>query len=238
MGKSTGLTLFLIGIISLILSSCSSSGSSPSPTANYWTFLAGNTTTDVPGSYNGATPPAGGWPGGRFGSVSWTDGNNLWLFGGYGYDLNTGEYGYLNDLWLITISPPASGIGVTGVTWVSGSSTIDQPGTYNGIGSAGTPGARYGAVSWFDGSNLWLFGGNGYASPLGTPEKGYLNDLWKGNYNSITQTFTWTWVSGSDIVNQAGTYSGTEVPGSRYDAVSWFDGSNLWLFGGRGYDVT
>ena len=49
----------------------------------------------------------------------------------------------------------------------------------------------------------------------------------------------WAWVSGSDLVNQAGVY-GTRgvagpanVPGARENAVSWVDRSGkLWLFGG------
>jgi hypothetical protein len=51
----------------------------------------------------------------------------------------------------------------------------------------------------------------------------------------------WTWVSGSNAGNHYGTY-GTQgvgapgnVPGGRYDFVSWKDASgNFWLFGGKG----
>jgi hypothetical protein len=53
----------------------------------------------------------------------------------------------------------------------------------------------------------------------------------------------WTWISGANEVNQAGTY-GTEgtaaasnVPGARQGAISWMDGAgNLWLFGGMNAD--
>lgn len=53
----------------------------------------------------------------------------------------------------------------------------------------------------------------------------------------------WDWVSGADIPNQIGSYgtidtpSASNVPGARYNAVSWIDASGaLWLFGGDGYD--
>jgi hypothetical protein len=66
-----------------------------------------------------------------------------------------------------------------------------------------------------------------------------LNDLWK--FNGVN----WIWISGSNSINQNGNYgtkgiaSSTNIPGARYDAVSWIDSSNnLWLFGGNGYAAT
>jgi N-acetylneuraminic acid mutarotase len=66
---------------------------------------------------------------------------------------------------------------------------------------------------------------------------GDLNDLWK--FDGIN----WTWMSGADTINQAGTYglkntpASSNVPGARESAVSWVDKSgNFWLFGGAGYD--
>ncbi len=114
-----------------------------------------------------------------------------------------------------------------------------QIGVYGTLGVAGAsnvPGGRYGSVSWLDQSgNLWLFGGYGYAS---TSTEGNLNDLWK--FSPATKE--WTWVSGSDSVNATGVYgslgmaSTNNVPGSRYESVSWVDTSaNLWLFGGSGF---
>jgi uncharacterized repeat protein (TIGR02543 family) len=122
-------------------------------------------------------------------------------------------------------------------TWMSGSNSRNQPGVYGTQGVAAgvnVPGAREGAVSWIDGSgNLWLFGGYGETSGYTTE----LNDLWKFDGTNCT------WVSGSSSRNQPGGYgtrgvaAGSNVPGSRYGAISWIDGSgNLWLFGGYGYD--
>jgi hypothetical protein len=138
-------------------------------------------------------------------------------------------------------------------TWMGGSSSAIygdvEPGIYGTLGTPSAdniPGGRDGAASWTDSSgNLWLFGGFGYDAN-GT--FGYLNDLWEFN----PSTNEWTWISGSSAVppsdgglsGQPGVYGtlGTpapgNVPGGRYAAASWTDGSgNLWLFGGTGSDL-
>jgi len=123
---------------------------------------------------------------------------------------------------------------------VSGSTLISQNGTYGTQGTAApanVPGARDEAVTWTDSSgNLWLFGGNSLDSAGAT---GLINDLWKYNITSNE----WTWVSGSNLVSQKGTYGmlGTSapanVPGARQHSVAWTDTSgSLWLFGGVGLD--
>jgi hypothetical protein len=197
-----------------------------------WTWVSGFNTVDQAGSYGTeGVAAAGSVPGARYGSVSWTDSSsNLWLFGGWGLD-SAGNKDLLNDLWKYN---------GTNWTWVNGSKTINQKGSYGteGVAAAGNvPGARDGSVSWTDSSgNFWLFGGYGYDSQR---NKGYLNDLWK--YNGTN----WTWVSGSNTAYQKGSY-GTEgvaaagnVPGARAFSVTWIDSSgNLWLFGGQGYDST
>jgi len=53
--------------------------------------------------------------------------------------------------------------------WISGSNSSLQPGVYGSQGvpnASNLPGARYGAVGWFDSSTqaLWLFGGFGLAA--------------------------------------------------------------------------
>ena len=68
-----------------------------------WTWESGSNALDANGNYGtqGAAS-ASNVPGARYDSSSWTDASgNLWLFGGYGYDL-TGGAGYLNDLWRYT----------------------------------------------------------------------------------------------------------------------------------------
>jgi len=193
-----------------------------------WTWVSGSNTCNQIGIYGTKGTPAGtNIPAARRYSISWIDSSgNLWLFGGYGNE--PGDEGYYNDLWKYD---------GTNWTWISGSNTRNQSGTYGTKGTpAGTniPGARYGSISWIDSSdNLWLFGGYGYSHS----STGYLNDLWK--YDGTN----WTWVSGSDTVKQYGTYgtkgipAGTNIPGARCNSISWIDTSgNLWLFGGEGYD--
>jgi hypothetical protein len=63
------------------------------------------------------------------------------------------------------------------------------------------------------------------------------NDLWKYSAGQ------WTWMDGSNLGNQPGTYgtqgtpSPSNVPPSRFITVSWTDlAGNLWLFGGAVVD--
>jgi hypothetical protein len=123
---------------------------------------------------------------------------------------------------------------------VSGSSTGNQAGTYGTLGipdPANVPGAREGSVAARDVSgNLFVFGGAGIDS---AGAYGYLNDFWKWN----VATSRWSWVNGSNVVNQPGIYgtkgetSPTSIPGARGWAGSDVDASGrLWLFGGWGYD--
>ena len=55
----------------------------------------------------------------------------------------------------------------------------------------------------------------------------------------------WTWMGGSDVVDQAGVYgtlgvpASGNVPGARDSGVTWVDAAgSLWLFGGFGFDST
>jgi len=192
-----------------------------------WAWMGGSNLVNQPGTYGTqGKPAAGNVPGARFHAVSWTDkSGNFWLFGGNVNALNSSGEFYLNDLWEYNAGE---------WTWMDGSSTIDQPGMYGtqGTASAGNiPGSREQAFGWTDASgNFWLFGGNGFDS---TGSYGFLNDLWEYSGGQ------WTWVSGSNLANQTGTY-GTEgtaapnnVPGARNGGSSWIDASgNLWLFGG------
>jgi N-acetylneuraminic acid mutarotase len=204
------------------------------PTTLQWTWVSGSNTANQSGTYGTqGTAASTNTPGARDAALSWIDSSGrFWLFGGYGRD-SAGSLGYLSDLW--KYDP-----GTLGWTWVSGSNTINKVGTYGTQGtdnSSNVPGARNAAVSWIDSSGkLWLFGGYGL-STSSTP--GCLNDLWK--YDPANNR--WTWSSGSNATNQAGTYgtqgtaASSNVPGARDWSVSWIDSSGkLWFFGGWGYD--
>ena len=124
---------------------------------------------------------------------NWSDANgNLWMFGGYGLD-SVGNVADLNDLW----EGNYDSSGQWTWTWVGGSDVVGIGGVYGTAGTASStnvPGARDSAVSWTDSSgNFWLFGGHGYDS---TRTADNLNDLWKFSNGQ------WTWVSGSNVVNQ------------------------------------
>jgi N-acetylneuraminic acid mutarotase len=205
-----------------------------------WTWMGGSNTTTYtqPSVYGtkGVAAPTN-QPGARHSAVTWTDASgNFWLFGGIGVD-STGAQGYMNDLWQFTAGQ---------WTWIAGSNLANQPGTYGTQGMASpanSPGARGSAVTWTDASGtLWLFGGIGYDSTnsacyLIYNKECFLNDLWKFSSGQ------WTWVVGSNIVNQSGTYgtlgasATSNVPGARLSAIAWRDTSGtLWLFGGAGLD--
>jgi hypothetical protein len=209
-----------------------------SPTTKTWTWASGSSSVNASGVYGTQGVAAStNVPGARYGAANWTDGSgNFWLFGGYGTFFyaagNQSLTTYFNDLW--EFNPSAKTW-----TWVSGASggnsTLPVYGTQGVAAATNIPGGRYGAVSWIDGSgNLWLFGGYGTFSTGGN---GSLNDLWEFNFANKT----WTWVSGASTNGQMGVYgtqgiaASTNVPGARYGAANWTDGSgNLWLFGGYG----
>lgn len=209
-----------------------------------WTWVRGSNQPANPGlsgDYQGTgvygtkgEPASTDYPGARYGASAWTDSaGNLWLFGGQGVD-SQGNLGELNDLWKYDIA-------TNQWTWMSGSDLVNQPGIYGNKGvaaSTNTPGARAGAVAVSDQSgNLWLFGGDGAdandCNDSSPPCD--LNDLWKYN----TTANEWTWVSGSNLNNQPGTYgqegqpAAANVPPPRDGAVGWMDSAgDLWIFGG------
>lgn len=91
--------------------------------------------------------------------------------------------------------------------------------------ASNVPGARVAAANWNDArGNFRLFGGDGKDS---VGAAGYLNDLWKYSDGE------WTWVDGSNLVNQPGVYgvlgqfSASNVPGARFSASPSISGGNL-----------
>lgn len=192
-----------------------------------WTWVQGDNLPNKPGIYGTkGEAAAGNTPGGRTGSVQWTDNSgNFWLFGGFGYAAS--GTGNLNDLWMFSHS---SGQW----TWVSGDNTTNAAAVYGTIGvadAANKPGARSESISFIDNAGkLWLMGG--YNSG------GFLNDLWK--FDPLTSE--WTWVGGDKTNNKPGIYgtrgsaATTNKPGARYSASGCVDGNgDFWLFGGYGY---
>jgi N-acetylneuraminic acid mutarotase len=213
------------------------------PTTNEWTWMSGSSTIGASGGQPGvygtmATPALTNVPGGRAVPLSWVDGpGNLWLFGGYGYDVN-GSLSTLNDLWEFNLSSQEW-------TWMGGSDTVEASGTYgtlNTPAATNIPGSRYFSSRWTDSSgHFWLFGGYGFA---GNGNFGSLNDLWEFNPSSSE----WTWMGGSSTISAdnggpSGVYgtletaASTNIPGGRAYSATWLDSSdNLWLFGGGGFD--
>src|SRR5467141_174353 len=172
---------------------------------------------------------SGTGPNPHTGAVTWTQpgaGGDLFLFGGQDQVLN-----FYNEVWRYNIG---------GNAWTLVSGGANQKGSYGTLGVAAAsniPGARWGATSRMDASGkVWLFGGFGYDS-AGTT--GLLNDLW--TYDIATNQ--WTWISGSNTVNQTGNYgtlgnaAATNVPGARQASTSFIDLSGkFWLFGGFDLD--
>jgi len=191
-----------------------------------WTWVGGPSTPNQPGVWGtqGVADPAN-VPSPRQGGASWIDkSGNFWLFGGLGLNaIGMGEL--LNDLWEYSNGQ---------WTWVSGSNMGAGAGVYGTIGVPSVtniPGSRQIEANWQDSNgNFWLFGGLGYDS-AGTQD--YLNDLWEYTGGQ------WVWISGSNVVDQPGSYgtqgtaSPSNVPGSRLESAGWADSSgNFWLFGG------
>jgi N-acetylneuraminic acid mutarotase len=199
---------------------------------NEWTWMGGYSTIFEAGTYGTVgLPSATVLPGSRVNAAGWNDAlGNFWLFGGFGCTTNSLNVGNLDDLWKYNYP---SGQW----TWVKGSNSIDQNGIYGTMGSpapTNNPGGRQASYSWLDQSgNLWLFGGSGM--PATGISSGDLNDMWRYNI----PMGEWTWVKGTTLTNQTGTYSPTPAlsnnPGGRSSGVTWVDAAgSLWLFGGFG----
>jgi N-acetylneuraminic acid mutarotase len=224
-----------VGMASLVLCGCGGSKKVTVPgqnIGNEWTWVKGAGIANQQGVYGtlGRTADAN-LPGARSNATGRADSNgNFWLFGGQGIYTGT-SIPLFNDLWKYNAGQ---------WTWISGSNAVNQFGMYGSEGTAAAgnvPGARSGAAGGIDAAGtLWLFGGNGYDS-AGT--SAILNDLWK--YSSGM----WTWVGGSNLVDQPGIYgsmgtaAASKVPGAREYAASWIDTKgSFWIFGGFGKDST
>ena len=194
-----------------------------------WTWVSGDQIAFRPGVYGtkGVAAPAN-VPGARQQAAAWTDSSGkLWLYGGTGWDAFAERSGPLTDLWKFD---PRT----LEWTWVAGDNVSGRPGFFGTMGQPGpsnSPGGIIDAATWTDADdNLWLFGGQKFG--------GLQNALWKFDTTSLE----WTWISGSDAGNQAGSYgtmgvaSASNVPGARRNAFCWpGDDGELLVFGGYGY---
>jgi hypothetical protein len=235
----------------LTFTGCSSSNPAnptPPPTPaihNQWTWQGGPNIPYQAGIYGTqGTPAPTNIPGAREDAISWTDASgDFWLFGGYGNDYSVTDPGvieigpYQNDLWKYSAGQ---------WTWMGGSALSDTAGVYGTLSTAApgnNPGARSSSAHWLDTSGtLWLFGGQTYTATahlIDLSGHNHLNDLWKYSAGQ------WTWMGGSNVGDQTGTYgtlgtpASTNIPSGRFHAASWTDSSgNFWLFGGDGLDAT
>jgi len=200
------------------------------PLSGRWTWMKEDNLQNQPGDYgikgvasSTNRPPA------RYDAITWTDNNGIfWMFGG----ANAPNMMY-NDLWKYD---KTSG----NWTWVNGSNGLNQAGVYGTQGvpsSLNQPGGREAPITWVEASGnfLWLYGGWAPSQPFSFQNK--LNDLWKYNIS----TNEWTWVNGSNTINQYAVYGTQGIPsasnttGAKGGAVSWKDvDGNLWMFGGDG----
>ncbi len=114
-------------------------------------------------------------------------------------------------------------------TWMKGDTTIGSAGSFGtkGVTSASNePPSMYEACEWKDHQgNFWMFGG-------------FYNTLWKFE----PSTNNWTWIKGSSVYNDPGSYGTQGVPSSTNNppargmgVATWVDlNGDLWLFGGSG----
>lgn len=170
---------------------------------------------------------------------------DLYVFGGFGQAAN--GLGLLGDLWKWDGS---------NWTWLAGSDNINPSANYGSQGvAAGTndPGARKGAVMWFDAAgDLFLFGGS--SSGHGLTNKTH-NSLWKWDGTN------WIWIDGNvntdvpaTILNVSFYPQSLDFPafcktangdiylyggGRMYqsDSTTYQPQNTLWLFDGQGWSL-
>jgi hypothetical protein len=167
-------------------------------------------------------------PGGRWIYSKWKDNNgNFWLFAGMGYD-SLGNYHCRNDLWRYN---PLTNEW----TWIDGPPILNNSGT---LGTQCIPDTINNPSARFENRAVWTRSFDNFVTFGGSSDLNFnnkYNDLW--NYSVSTNQ--WTWMSGSSIPNQLGSYGGrtistpTNSPSSRVGSIGWKDNfGNLWLFGG------
>jgi Galactose oxidase, central domain len=203
-----------------------------STAADVWTWASGSDFVNAAGVYGTqGTAAAANTPGARRQPIAWSDAaGDFWLFGGN----SVGNAGMLDDLWAYS---PTAGLWV----WQGGSGAVGVAASYGTLATpalTNNPGGREGSATWTDAAgNLWLFGGDSVVAS----NRVDFNDLW--SYSPTTKL--WTWVGGSSIAANAGSYGAPGVaaagnlPPARTDAISWVDAAGVfWLFGGAQLNAT
>ncbi|MBK7692554.1 MAG: T9SS type A sorting domain-containing protein [Bacteroidetes bacterium] len=199
-------------------------------TANEWTWIYGSNIRNVAPIYGviGVASPQNN-PGARQECKSgWVDdNNNLWMFGGQdGTTANIAIHSR-NDLWKYEISNNVW-------TWMKGDNSINTTGSFGILGvenPSNLPPSRMSYTKWTGiDSNFYIFGG-------GIISDSY-NDVWKYNL----QSNNWTWISGSNLLNDTGFYSikcnpnNVDFPHARIENSTIQFGESkshlLWSFGG------
>ncbi|NRA68012.1 MAG: hypothetical protein HRU19_26250 [Pseudobacteriovorax sp.] len=158
------------------------------PKEKEWTWVHGSKNSDQ--NTIVTTGPLA-TPGARQDAVGAIDSqNNLWLYGGYGRDVNGGT-GRLADLWKFDTA-------TSEWTFVSGTQYVNRGavglGSFNAFDSSHHPGGRSHAAMWADGDdNLYVLGGYLH-------DGGRRNDLWKYE----TDNNRWAWIGGKNFRGDAG----------------------------------
>lgn len=163
--------------------------------SNMWTWISGpNTVGQVPVHGTQGVEAATNTPGGRVECKSgWVDDmNHLWMFGGQDGATATTGVNVRNDMWRYNISNNRW-------TWMKGATNLNNGGNYgtkNVEVATNNPPSRLSFTKWKgkDG-NFYVFGGGNSSNAR--------NDLWR--YNPVSNN--WTWISGSKVAGNAGTYT-------------------------------
>jgi N-acetylneuraminic acid mutarotase len=198
------------------------------PVTKGWNWLGGShleTVDPVYGTLN--IPAANNNPGGRVEAHSARIGNKIYLLGG----TNNSSGNSFADLWEYNL--------VTNQwTWIKGPTTLNTSGIYGTMGvanAANIPGARIDGSFVSLNNKIYLFGGYGLDAE---GNQGYLNDTWV--YDPTTNN--WTWLKGSNLINQSGSFgtinvtNSTNVPRGTFGQITWTANNKIYLFGGYNFD--
>jgi len=193
--------------------------------SNEWTWMKGDNLVTNPPNYGtkGILAPTN-TPGSRYECKSaWVYNNKLWLYGGQVVAGNK------NDLWSYDIA-------TNNWTWESGTTLLDDIGNFGTKGVATTtnvPPSRWSYTRWVDAiNNFYIFGGGDIETSI------IYNDVWQ--YSTTSKL--WTWVSGTNKINDSGTINPfctpnvNNIPTSRSENQSAQTNSlctkGFWTFGG------